>query len=164
MSREIAGVLDAEIVSLDAINEERGLIGGQGIPVEEWVRTNDEATRRVLELLEAGNCVVVDDTSSPRFLRDNWRATSRDAGAAFALVYVDTPENVVRERLKRNREQPIRNDVSDAVMEEHIAGFEPPERDEEYVTASYFPDVRSVISAVQAEISAPGNPGRSRIA
>jgi predicted kinase len=165
MSREIAGGLDAEIVSLDAINEERGLIGGQGIPVEEWVRTNDEATRRVLELLEAGNCVVVDDTSSLRFLRDNWRATARDAGAAFALVYVDTPENVVLERLKRNREQPVRNDVSDAVMEEHIAGFEPPERDEEYVTASSFPDdVRSMISAVQAKISAPENPGRSRFA
>jgi hypothetical protein len=39
--------LSANVVSLDAINVERGLAGGQGIPVKEWPTTKDEARRRV---------------------------------------------------------------------------------------------------------------------
>lgn len=45
LSRLIAGELGAKVVSLDAINEERQLHGGQGIPTSEWALTNDEANR-----------------------------------------------------------------------------------------------------------------------
>lgn len=42
----LADRLGAQRVSLDAINEERGLRGGADIPVSEWMRTNDEASPR----------------------------------------------------------------------------------------------------------------------
>jgi predicted kinase len=151
---QLALDLDAEIVSLDSINEERGLFGGQGIPVEEWIRTNDEATRRASRLLRDGRHVVVDDTSSPRFLRDNWRAVAEDAAVAFVLVYVDATDQVRRERLLNNREESKRNDVLDEVMIEHLETFQPPEPDEEYITtSSSAEEMSSLIAAVRLVIS-----------
>lgn len=35
------------VVSLDEINEERGLYGGEGIPLSDWARTNELARERV---------------------------------------------------------------------------------------------------------------------
>lgn len=151
---QLAVDLDAEIVSLDSINEERGLFGGQRIPVEEWIRTHDEAARRVSRLVRAGRHVLVDDTSSPRFLRDNWRALAEDAAVAFVLVYVDAPDQVRRERLLNNRQESKRNDVLDEVMIEHLETFQPPEPDEEYVaTSSLAKEMPSLIAAVRLVIS-----------
>ena len=81
VARALAPSLSARIVSLDEINERRGLWGGDGIPVEEWVRTHEVASAEVRQLLAAGTSVVVDDTSSPRSLRDGWRSLAEAAGA-----------------------------------------------------------------------------------
>lgn len=117
-----------DIVSLDEINERRGLWGGDGIAVEEWVRTHELATGEVRGLLRSGTSVVVDDTSSPRFLRDGWRSLA--AGAGFTLLYVDVDDATVRRRCAENRLDPRRRDVADDVLEQHLADFEPPGEDE----------------------------------
>ncbi len=44
VARTLAPSLSASIVSLDEINERRGLWGGDGIPVEEWMRTHELAS------------------------------------------------------------------------------------------------------------------------
>ncbi|MGZ0147230.1 AAA family ATPase [Kribbella sp. WER1] len=133
VAQELARRLPARVVSLDEINERRGLWGGDGIPVEEWVRTHQIAQAEVLELLSAGATVVVDDTSSPRFLRDGWRALAAGAGVEFRLVYVEADEATVRARRDRNRVSPHRPDVADDVLERHLAEFEPPGADEDAV-------------------------------
>ncbi len=66
--------LGGEIVSFDAINEERGLSGGDGIALAEWIHTGEIATRRVRTALQLNRTVIVDDTSSPRFLPQSRRA------------------------------------------------------------------------------------------
>lgn len=126
--------LPATVVSLDAINAERGLAGGQGIPVEEWARTNEEARCRTASALGEGALVVVDDTASLRFLRDAWRAVAEESGAAFVLVFLDTALGTIRTRLLANRGSPGRPDVVDAVMAEHLDSFEAPVEDEAPVT------------------------------
>lgn len=126
VARQIAGRLDAELISLDGINAERGLDGGQGIPVEEWVKTNRIAHERAATQLRAGRDVVIDDTGSPRFIRDEWRATASRAGAVFALVWVQIDPELQRERVLANRTDLSRHDVVDAVLVEHITGFEDP--------------------------------------
>lgn len=133
VARELAPRLPAQVVSLDEINERRGLWGGDGIPVEEWVRTLEVARAEVLELLQAGTSVVVDDTSSPRFLRDGWRSLAAEVGARFTLLYVDVDHATVRLRHAANRVDPRRRDVTDAVLDQHLADFEPPAADEETV-------------------------------
>lgn len=120
-------------MSLDAINAERGLDGGRGIPVEDWARANHVAHRRVAALLRRGAVAVVDDTSSPRFLRDGWRELAAAERAGFVLVHVDATEQAVRDRVAANRVRPVRHDVTDAVLADHLEHFEPPGDDEPHL-------------------------------
>jgi predicted kinase len=126
----LASGLKAELVSLDAINEERGLRGGDGIPVSEWVRTNDEASARTAAFLRTGRSVVVDNTSSPRFLRDRWCNLADAERTQFVFVFVNATDELIRTRLAANRQVSDRHDVTDQVMEAHLNGFEPPAADE----------------------------------
>lgn len=125
--------LDGQVISFDAINEERGLRGGEGIPVQEWAHTYDVAIDRARQALTAGQSVVVDDTSSPRFLRDGWRALAEALGVPMAVVFVDAAPDVLRHRHLVNRSSGARQDVTDAVMTEHLATFEAPASDEDAV-------------------------------
>lgn len=129
----LADSLPGYIVSLDAINQERGLYGGEGIPLSEWARTNELARERVAARLSDGATVIVDDTSSPRFLRDEWRKLCALASAPMVLLFVDTPEETIHQRLLANRAAKHRRDVTDDVMATHIDSFEPPEEDEQVV-------------------------------
>lgn len=122
----LARELDGHLISLDLINAERGLDGGQGIPVDEWAKTNRIAHDRAETLLCDGQDVVVDDTGSPRFIRDRWRAAAERAGAPFALVWIQIDPDLQRERVLANRSLQTRNDVVDAVLVSHGATFEPP--------------------------------------
>lgn len=156
LADHLAHALTATLISLDRINEERGLDGGQGIPVEEWATTNHIAHERAGALLEEGRHVVVDDTGSPRFLRDEWRATAESAGAPFALVWVQISLDLQRERVHAKRESRSRPDVTDAVLEEHRAGFEAPTEEEAIIVdARSTADPRRVKEIVQ-QLSAPG--------
>lgn len=125
--------LDGQVISFDAINEERGLRGGEGIPVQDWAYTYDLAIDRVRQALTAGLKVIVDDTSSPRFLRDGWRALAEDLRVSVVVVFVDATLDVLRQRQLANRSSGERQDVTDAVMTEHLAAFEAPESDEDAV-------------------------------
>jgi hypothetical protein len=44
VARKLQAALDGTVVSFDEINSERGLHGGQGIPIAEWARTNEMGT------------------------------------------------------------------------------------------------------------------------
>ena len=126
VSRALADKLDAQVLSLDAINEERGLDGGQGIPVEEWAETNRIAHQRATTHLRLRRNVIVDDTGSPRFVRDQWRAIAHEADAVFTLVWVQIDADLQRERVRRNRAERARPDVVDTVLTDHLANFENP--------------------------------------
>lgn len=136
VAAEMARHFRAVVVSLDAINAERGLQSGAGLPIEEWGRTFEMSQSRTLELLRSGRTVIVDDTSSPRFLRDGWRKLADQAHVPLALVYVNTPVGVSLERHAANRADRSRMDVNDEVLREHLESFEPPTPDEDPVSYS----------------------------
>lgn len=70
--------------------------------------------------------MIVDDTSSPAFLRDAWRALAQQLGVGLALVHLDVAPEVSLERHAANRNAPSRADVSDAILAEHLQNFEAP--------------------------------------
>ncbi|TCC05884.1 AAA family ATPase [Kribbella soli] len=142
VARALAPRLAARIVSLDEINERRGLWGGDGIAVEEWIRTHELASAEVRELLGSGASVIVDDTSSPRFLRDGWRSLAATVGARFTLIYVEVDHATVRRRRAGNRVDPQRRDVADAVLDQHLTDFEPPAADEHAVRVTSVDDLQ----------------------
>lgn len=91
LARAVARPVGAEHISLDDINEERGLRGGEGIPVEEWEKTSAIAIERAGALLAAGRDIVLDDTLCFRWLRDRYAAVAERHAAQFVLIYVSTP-------------------------------------------------------------------------
>lgn len=138
VAAELSGMLPAVVVSLDAINAERGLQSGAGVPIEEWVWTHEISQARTREVLKTGGSVIVDDTSSPRFLRESWRGLARDLQVPLVLVYVDTLVEVSLERHAANRADQRRMDVSDEILQAHLKSFEAPTVDEEPVHLSLF--------------------------
>lgn len=151
VARQLVGALDAELISLDIINGERGLDGGQGISLEEWAETNRLARGRAAQLLGAGRDVVVDDTGTPRFVRDSWREVAAASGTAFALVWVRIDRETQRERVVANRANLQRADVIDEVLDAHRSGFEAPDDESPIVIdASDTQDPRAVNAAVEA--------------
>jgi predicted kinase len=92
MAGQLGRELMATVLSLDSINEERGLYGRQGIPVDEWAETNRLAEERCRAQLRTGHNVIIDDTGSPRFIRDQWREVAARTHAAFVLVWVQILE------------------------------------------------------------------------
>ena len=89
--------------------------------------------------------MVIDDTSSPRFLRDGWRSLAKEIGVGFVLVYLEVDQATIRRRRADNRVDQDRRDVADAVLEEHLAGFEPPEPDEAAVRVASVDDLVQVL-------------------
>jgi predicted kinase len=155
LARGLADELGATVLSLDAINAERGLDGGQGIPGSEWVKTNEVAHERVATALREGRQVVVDDTGSPRFIRDRWRETAKSAGARFSLVWVQIDRDLQLERVRSNRGNRSRPDVIDEVLNEHRASFEAPTPDESaiVVDARLSADPERIRSVAQTLLS-----------
>lgn len=127
LAKSLAYRLNASIVSLDDINTVRGLRGGQGMTGEQWADTHRIAQERVAQRLEARRVVIVDDTGSPRFIRDAWRELAERANAPKRIIWVDVSEGLQAERLAANRASRQRPDVLDEVMAEHRQTFEPPE-------------------------------------
>jgi predicted kinase len=147
LAGQLGPELKATVLSLDSINEERGLYGGQGIPVEEWVETNRLAEERCNAHLQTGRNVIIDDTGSPRFIRDQWREIAARTHAAFALVWIQIDPELQRERLLANRLAGIRHDVTDEVLLDHVTHFESP-TDEGAITIN----ARDVSDPQQVEI------------
>jgi predicted kinase len=133
VARSLAARMGAEVVSLDAINAERGLHGGTGMPVEEWARTHQIALGRVRELLAGGASVIVDDTNCYRSLRDRYReaAAKRGVPTTVVVLRVGLEEALARARL--NEQTRIRLRVTEAVLRDLAARFEWPHSDEEIV-------------------------------
>lgn len=133
---ELARNLGGVIVSLDAINAERGFQSGAGVPNDEWIRTHEVSRSRTRASAAACATVIVDDTSSPRFLRDGWRTLAQELQVPLVLVYVDTPVAVCLKRHAANRAHQRRMDVTDEILREHLDSFEPPTSDEQPVRLS----------------------------
>lgn len=126
VAARLGELLPGRVVSLDLINSERGLQGGQGIPIEEWAHTNRIAHQRAEQILSRGEHVVVDDTGSPKFIRDGWSDLAKSSCTPFAVVWVQIEPKLQQERLRANRADKRRPDVVDAVLDDHVAQFEPP--------------------------------------
>lgn len=130
LARQIAETLSLELISLDAINHERGLHGGEGLSVSQWEATSAIAMERLRRYLDAGRSVVIDDTFSHRFLRDRCKAVAHQYEAMFTLVFVDTPLEVIRSRRLRNDQVITRDSIRDDVFDAHYASFQFPAEDE----------------------------------
>jgi predicted kinase len=133
VARALAERLGAAVVSLDEINLERGLRGGEGVPVEEWERTHRIALTRADKLMRIGTEAVVDDTGCFRWLRDRYRAAATARGFSTTVIFVATSLEEARRRLAANDPGTERPAVRVEILESLAATFEPPREEENVV-------------------------------
>jgi predicted kinase len=96
----------------------------------DWERVYRESDRRIADHLAAGRSVVDASRSFRKAERDAARAICRVHGANLVTVHVDTPEDIVRQRLLANRRSRERRDLTDEGFAVILAGWEPPTADE----------------------------------
>ena len=130
LARAISVSVGAEYISLDDINEERGLRGGDGVPGHEWEKTSLIAVERLGTISSAGHDAVLDDTLCFRWLRDRYAETARRHAAQFVLVYVSIPLSVIYDAMARNEVTAQRAPIRADVFQDHLRSFEAPTADE----------------------------------
>jgi len=130
VARAVARRLGGRVISLDQINAARGLLGGDGIPTEEWERTHRIALDEAGALLGRGATAVIDDTGCFRWLRDRYREVARLHGRDSVVIFVQTPLEEARRRLAVNAVTGERHGVRSEILEALAGTFEPPQPDE----------------------------------
>ncbi|MCG8456043.1 MAG: ATP-binding protein [Holophagales bacterium] len=131
LARAISESRGARVISLDGINEERGVgFGGEGLAPEVWGETFGIALGRLDTALARGEEVVIDDTSCFRFLRDRYREVGGRHGYDVLLVVLDVPSIEIERRRRRNEASGERRPIQDEVFDSLVASFEWPGEDE----------------------------------
>ena len=130
LGKSIAEYLEAPYVSLDEINEARGLFGGDGIPVEEWEKTHHLAMQLSAKLIKTGFDIILDDTNCFRWLRDRFRDFASQHGYQTVVVFLNVPLSEIWRRIQNNNRTKTRHTVKQSIVREMAQTFEPPQDDE----------------------------------
>jgi len=136
LASSIAAKRHAVLISLDEINESRGLrFGGEGaISQAQWQETHQIALSRLAEALSSDADIVIDDTNCFRFLRDNYRRLADAAGYRTVVVLVDTSTEEIKRRIFENRITKKRRHVMMDVLDNLITDFQWPTDDESCIS------------------------------
>jgi predicted kinase len=125
--------------SIDSEAWQMGFIEAAAVPAEVAVDIRARQRDAIARALDAGEDVVVDYSFWSRAQREDYRALGRSHGATVEVVYMDTPETVVRRRLAARRGADADDFVIDAeLLDRYVAGFEargPEEHDVTVISA-----------------------------
>ena len=130
LGKTISRQIDSAYMSLDEINELRGLRGGDGIPVAEWEKTHSIAMSQMQTIMPTFQDIVLDDTNCFRWLRDRFRQLAAEHNYRTTVVFVDVPMSEIWQRMLNNKDTPTRHTVKPEIVKEITKTFEPPEENE----------------------------------
>ena len=133
LGKTIARQLDSSYISLDEINEARGLRGGDGISIEEWEKTHSIAMSQMQTTMPTSQDIVLDDTNCFRWLRDRFRQLAAEYNYQTTVVFVDVPVSEIWQRMSANQKTQTRHMVKPEIIKEMTKTFEPPEEDENVI-------------------------------
>lgn len=136
LGKSIAQYLNALYISLDEINEARGLFGGEGIPVTEWEKTHHLAIEQLQDLMPSQRDIVLDDTNCFRWLRDRFRDLGVRYGYQTTLIFLNIPLVEIEQRIVANNQTQTRNKVKQEIIEKMQKTFEIPQPDETSINYS----------------------------
>ena len=161
LARHVAASLGAIVVRTDAVRKrlaglalsERRQAGfGEGFYRPEMTeRTYAEAMSLAARILQSGWPVVVDGAFSSSAQRHLARQAALEAGVAFVVLWCDAPDPVLAERLRRRAHDP--DEVSDAgvaLLPEHRARYEPPDRESNVIRIDTTTTDLAVVTALDA--------------
>ncbi|GGF26485.1 AAA family ATPase [Williamsia phyllosphaerae] len=122
--------------SIDAEAWAMGFTGSSTVPPEVAADIRASQREAISNALDAGVDVVVDYAFPSRAMRDEYRDLGRTHRAQVEVVFFDTDEALVRDRLTRRRgSHPDDVVVDEGTLEAYRSAFEAPTPDEADVTA-----------------------------
>lgn len=132
------------------VDETKELVYGTGIQdadlkPEDWVRIYTETDQLIERYLRSGKSVVDASRNFSRAEREVARSIADRFGVALLTVYIDTPEEMVRQRLLENRRKPSRRDVTDADFDDVIRAMQPPAAAENTLIFHYSDEIAAWI-------------------
>jgi predicted kinase len=133
LAKSILQHLHCSYISLDFINQQRGLNGGEGIPVTEWEKTHSIAINILHQLMPTHQDVILDDTNCFRWLRDRYRILGQLYNYQTIIIYLDIPLDEIRSRMQENEESKSRLGVKQNIVDEMAKTFEQPQESSEFV-------------------------------
>ena len=146
LGKSIAQYLNVPYISLDEINEARGLKGGEGITVEEWEKTHFLARKQLEILIQSERDLIIDDTSCFRWLRDRFRNLAFKYDYQTTIVFLDLPLTEIWRRMENNQKKQMRHLVRPNIVREMAKTFEPPQEDENVIKYSANESIEQWIS------------------
>jgi predicted kinase len=112
----------ATLYGLD-INDER-------LKELDWDRVYEEADKIIERRLKSGATVVDASRNFTKKERDSAHQLAKRSDAHFITIFVDTPEEVTRNRRLVNKRSRARRDITDEQFDEIVHVMQPPTEDE----------------------------------
>jgi len=110
---------------------------------EDWVRIYTETDKLIENQILAGKTVVDASRNFSKVEREAARQIADKTGVCLITIYVDTPEEIVRQRMLENRVNPTRRDISDNDFEDVIRAMDVPEAAENPLIFHYTDEIES---------------------
>jgi predicted kinase len=129
LRNELVKRFKMRVISIDEINDEWGVIAEQ-ITQKDWDKVYTEAYKRLKEYLSQGKKVVFDGASLLFRERETQRQIAESIGAAYKLIYVDTPQEEIKERWMKNQQTKDRGHVPEKLFEAALTMWEEPRAEE----------------------------------
>lgn len=96
----------------------------------DWMRIYAETDTLIERSLQTGQTVIDASRNFRKSERQGARQIAARQRAEVVTIFVDTPEEIARQRLHENRTKQSRRDVSDKDFEDILQVMEPPAADE----------------------------------
>jgi len=113
---------------------------------DDWVKLYKETDDQIAKLLREGKTVIDASRNFRKSERKLAKHIADKTNAQLVTIFIDTPEEIVRERWQRNRDNQTRHDVSDKGFEEIIQVMETPTPDESALIFEHGDDINTWIS------------------
>jgi|SRR3989344_3670602 len=131
LAKKIAEKYGAKVVGIDEVYfATESILALENTPDEDdsslWKNLWTVVFQGIKNHLLLGNSVIVDDNCFRLSRRDELRSLAKEMDVKTALVYIDTPMEVLKERKEKNKVSKERHDVPSAWMEEDSNKFERP--------------------------------------
>lgn len=107
----------------------------------DWDRIYAESDAHMLAQLQAGHWLIDASRHFQRHERDHTRQLLQSIRAELVLIYLDTPESVVRQRWQHNALQPTRRHPSPSDFASVIAAMQVPDPNEQALLMHYREDI-----------------------
>jgi predicted kinase len=109
----------------------------------DWDRVYNEADRLIGTRLRSGATVVDASRNFTKQERERAQQVAMRSNAQLVTIYVDTPEEIARQRRLSNKTSRARRDITDAQFDEIVQIMQPPTEDEKPLVFHHADDVDS---------------------